>query len=206
MAGNGGRGAQAFVSGRFAGKGYRGAQRGFTLVEILVVVFIISIVLAVGLLSLSNVGDSRALRTEAQRIAALIQISQDEASMQGREFGIEVMTAGYRFVEYDSISGQWSDVLGDDTLRLRTLPENLEFELFLEDRKILLENDPASFEDPNETKTSSTLKTYAPHLMIFSSGDATPFELQLWRTIDDKRVFIKGDAIGAIEVVQEDEG
>lgn len=126
--------------------------------------------------------------------------------MQGREFGIEVMTAGYRFVEYDSLSGLWGDVLGDDTLRLRTLPENLEFELFLEDKKILLENDPASFDDPNKTNTSSTSKTYAPHLMIFSSGDATPFELQLWRTIDDKRVFIKGDAIGVVEVVQEDDG
>lgn len=191
--------------GGFRRQRNRAAQVGFTLVEILVVVTIISIVLAVGLLSLSNVGDSRALHTEALRIAALIQVSQDEATMQGREFGIEVMTAGYRFVEYDPVSGQWADILGDDTLRLRTLPEDVELELFLEDKRILLENDPAPFEDPDKTNAASASKTYAPHLMIFSSGDATPFELRLWRTFDDRRVLIKGDAIGAVEVVKEDE-
>lgn len=197
--------SNAAVAARFPKQGNRAAQIGFTLVEILVVVTIISIILAIGLLSLSNVGDSRALRTEALRIAALIQVSQDEAAMQGREFGIEVMTAGYRFVEYDPFSGSWADILGDDTLRLRTLPEGIEFELFLEDKKILLENDPAPFEDPNKTNSNLTSKTYTPHLMIFSSGDATPFEMHLWRTSDDRRVFIKGDAIGAIEVIKEDE-
>jgi hypothetical protein len=48
-------------------------------------------------------------------------------------------------------------------------------------------------------------KTYAPHLLIYSSGDTTPFELHLLRTYDDLSVGLRGDALGGIEVIDEEE-
>jgi type II secretion system protein H len=61
---------------------------GFTLIEILVVVTVIGIIVSIGLLSLSVLGDDRQLRIEARRIATLLASAQDEAVMQGREFGL----------------------------------------------------------------------------------------------------------------------
>ena len=76
-------------------------SRAFTLIEILVVVSIIAVVMSIAVLSLGVLGDDRDLREEGRRVVALVQVAQDEAVMQGREFGIEFMTGGFRFVEFD---------------------------------------------------------------------------------------------------------
>lgn len=175
--------------------------RGFTLIEILVVIVIIGTVLTLAMLSFGLLGNDRELQTEAKRFMALVEVVQDEASMQGREFGIELMTAGYRFVEYDALGAQWADIPGDDVLRLRSLPEDVELELFLEDKRILLDDDPAEFDDPDKKSNRPATTVYAPHLLVYSSGDATPFELHVWRRFDDLRVVLRGDALGAVEVI-----
>jgi len=180
-------------------------DRGFTLIELLIVMVIVATVTSIAMLSFGLLGSDRDLQTEGRRFAALMEVVQDEASMQGREFGIELMTAGYRFVEYDAYTGQWADVPGDETLRLRALPEDVEFELFLEDKRIQLEHDPATFDDPEETSGRSASDIYSPHLLVYSSGDATPFELHIWRRYDDARVILRGDALGAVENVNPDE-
>jgi len=180
-------------------------DRGFTLIELLIVMVIVATVVSIAMLSFGLLGNDRDLQTEGRRFAALTEVAQDDASMQGREFGIELMTAGYRFVEYDAFSGQWADVPGDDILRLRALPEDIEFELFLEDRRIPLENDPATLGETGEDTERSASDVYSPHLLIYSSGDATPFELHIWRRFDDSRVVLRGDALGTVEIVNLDE-
>jgi hypothetical protein len=116
-----------------------------------------------------------------------------------------LLSAGYRFVEFDALTGRWADVPGDDTLRLRALPEELEFELFIEDKRIPLDADPAPFGEPDENPALSATYSYAPHLLIYSSGDTTPFELHVYRDIDDLRVVLRGDALGAIEIANPDD-
>jgi len=180
-------------------------QTGFSLVEIMVVVVIVGIVISVASLSMGILGKDRELKIEADRFMALAEVAQDEATMQSREFGIELMTTGYRFVEYDALAGQWADIPGDDTLRLRALPEDVEFELNLEDKRIVLDNDPAEFDDPKMQTTRSTNQKYSPHLMIFSSGDATPFELRILRSNGDLNVLLRGDALGTVVIVNPDE-
>lgn len=180
-------------------------DRGFTLIEILVVIVIVGTVLSIAMLSFGVLDNDRDLQTEAKRFVALMEVAQDDASMQGREFGIELMTAGYRFVEYDALAERWADVPGDEILRLRSLPEQVEFELYLEDKRIVLSDDPATFDDPDEQSKRSATDVYTPHLLVYSSGDATPFELHVWRLFDDSRVVIRGDALGLVEFVNPDE-
>jgi len=181
------------------------SEAGFTLIELLVVIVIIATVLSIAMLSFGIIGNDRDLQTEAKRFAALTEVAQDEAAMQGREFGVEILTAGYRFVEYDGLTGQWTDIPGDDTLRLRSLPDGVEFELYLEDKRILLDDDPAAFEDPENNTARGATEIYAPHLLVYSSGDATPFDLHLWRSHDDVRVMLRGDALGAVRILDADE-
>jgi hypothetical protein len=110
------------------------------------------------------------------------------------------MQGSYRFVEFDPITGQWSEVIGDDTLRLRELPEELELALYIEDRQVLLKADPVRTDDDERG-----IEAYAPHVLIYSSGDLTPFELHFLRDLDDASVAIRGDFAGAIEIVDDED-
>lgn len=182
-----------------------GQQKGFTLLEILVVVFIIAIIMSISVLSLNLVRDDRDLRNEAQRLISLIELAQDEGVLQGREFGIEFLRGGYRFVEYDPFSGAWADVPFDDELRLRTLPEDMELDLVIEDRRIALESDAAMIADPDDDSPTRGIQDYSPHLYIFSSGDMTAFNLFIYRQFSDDRVAIEADVLGNIEFSSEGE-
>ncbi len=178
---------------------------GFTLIEILVVVVIIATIMSITLLSFGVLGNDRILRTEGQRVAALVEVAQDDAVMQGREFALEFMTASYRFVEYDALTGQWMEIPGDDTLRLRSLPEDLEFELYLEDKRIVLDDNPMSLDVNADALVFGATGNYSPHLLVYSSGDATPFELHIVRRYDDQRFIVRGDALGGIEFGKEED-
>ena len=176
-------------------------SNGFSLIEILVVIVIIGIISGIALLSLGILGDDRQLQTEARRLTSLVEVAQDEAMMQGREFGVEFMNDAYRFVEYDPFINQWGELIGDEMLRLRELPDDVEFILMLEGQRVLLENDPARFEEPEEAADRDLTETYSPHVYIFSSGDITPYDLEIRRRIDNETVAIKSDLTGAVEIV-----
>jgi len=180
-------------------------HRGFSLIEILVVISIVAIVMSIAMLSLGLLGDDRELRTEARRVIALVQVAQDEAVMQGREFGLELMTNAYRFVEYDPLLNVWGELIGDETLRQRQLPEDYEFELFVEGQRVLLDPDPASFEDPEESGYQDLTEKYAPHVLIFSSGDMTPFELHLLWPDQEQSAVLEANVLGDIKFASDEE-
>jgi general secretion pathway protein H len=180
-------------------------SRAFTLIEILVVVSIIGIILSIAVISLGVLGDDRELREEARRFAALVQVAQDEAVMQGREFGIEFMSNGFRFVEYDPFLNRWDEIIGDETLRLRQLPEEAEFDLWIEGQHVLLDDEAAVLGDPEDDDTPPEIETYAPHVMVFSSGDMTPFELQVLRRDLDQSITLESNLLGDIKFVDPDQ-
>lgn len=178
---------------------------GFSLIEILVVIVIVGIVSSIALLSLGVLGDDRDLRTEARRMQTLLEIAQDEAVLQGREFGLELMRGSFRFVEYDPYVNQWSAVIGDDMMRLRQLPEDVEFDLLLEDKHVQLESNPADFDAPEDRVNRGLNATYSPHLLIFSSGDMSPFELRITRNYDRRQIVLTRDLAGVFEIVADED-
>ena len=180
-------------------------ERGFTLIELLVSIVIIGIVLSIAVLSLSLAGNDRDVRREAQRLITILEIAQDDAVLQGREFGIEFTTTGYRFVEYDPFSERWLEIPGEDLLRLRSLPEDYELSLYLEDKRITLDDDPVDLEEEDDFGPSNNARNYAPHVMIFSSGDMTPFELHINRLTDELTVAMHADLLGNLEFLTDEE-
>lgn len=180
-------------------------NRGFTLIEILVVIVIVGTVLSIVVMSTGVVPEDEELRTERTRLAALLETVQDEAMMQGREFAIELMTSAYRFVEFDPLTRQWMEVPFDELYRLRSLPEGIEFELYVDDARVQLDMDPQKITDPDDTNTTVGTKVYAPHLFIFASGEASAFELRLIRPQTRNELIMRGDILGEIEFGEDDE-
>lgn len=182
-------------------------ERAFTLIELLVVIVIIAVISAVAMLSLGILGDDRSLQREARRFSSLLELANDEATIQGRDYGLELLQSGYRFVEHDPILNQWHELIGDDFLRARQLGENMEFELFIEDRRVLLDTEAADMEleDDDEEEDSDLTDDYLPHILIMSSGDVSPFELRLTRPSDRAELTLTMSAAGELEILSDDQ-
>ena len=91
-------------------------QRGFTLLELLVVLVILGILLGVVSLNVAP-SEGQSMRNEAQRIALLLQLARDEAIMRNRQVAFELAPDAYRFLVRDD--GGWQPITGDDVLRER---------------------------------------------------------------------------------------
>ena len=148
----------------------RPSQRGFTLLEILIVILIIGVMTAGLLLSLSFTGKDTQLKTESKRLLSLMDYAREQAELQTRDYGIFFGEHGYEFVVYDVRTGAWRPVDEDDALRERTLPSGLEFKLVVDARPIVLS---ANMEVPPQPKSDSTASSQ-PHPMpsVPRSADA----------------------------------
>ncbi|MFP5390406.1 MAG: type II secretion system minor pseudopilin GspH [Gammaproteobacteria bacterium] len=90
--------------------------RGFTLVEVMVVMVIIGIVL--GMVTLNAIPSPRQnLQSEAQRLALLLQLARDEAIVRNRLVSFEANSERYRFLVRNE--NRWDPVTQDDLLRER---------------------------------------------------------------------------------------
>jgi general secretion pathway protein H len=94
--------------------------RGFTLVEVLIVVLIIAVLVA--LVSVKLAPDARqSLREEALRLATLLAHARDEAILTGAPLAWQRTETGYRFLER-AADRTWKPIDRDASLRGRELP------------------------------------------------------------------------------------
>ena len=161
----------------------RSTARGFTLIEIMVVVLIIGVMSAGLLLSVSLTGRDRELEKESDRLLALINYAREQAELQTREYGVIFQDDNYEFVAYDVHRQVWRSLFEDDALVLRRLPYGLNVKLKIETRPVVL-------------KKPENAKDKTPQVMIFSSGDLTQFEVTLERD----------GGVRSVTIVQDDKG
>lgn len=166
--------------------------RGFTLLEVLVVVFIIGVVATLALLSVDNsAGDDR-LQREARRLHTLLGIAGEEAVLFGVELGFEVTADGYRFMRLDADG--WTPVTATDhPLRPRTLEGNVTLRLVREDeeRRRLVGSDDDDDEEDGGPR---------PDVLFLSSGEITPFELSMTASGAQARYRLEGKLTGELDM------
>ena len=157
--------------------------RGFTLLEIMVVLVLIGIITSFALLSVGG-GPRGRLAEEGQRLAALVELHQQEAIMRGETRGIQFSRAGYTLLSLDE-KGEWRSPTAADTLIRHALPEDIALDLWIEDRRV-------------DFKTASRL----PQVVVLASGEMTEF-VAVFGLADDHSVDpplyrVAGDAMGRL--------
>ena len=90
--------------------------RGFTLLELLVVLVIAGIVASVASLALTR-NPRTDLLEEGKRLALLFEAAGDEAQVRGHPLAWQPSAGGYRFAEYTRDG--WQPLRGDDLFRAR---------------------------------------------------------------------------------------
>ena len=167
-----------------------GRSRGFTLIEILVVLALIALLTGMAVLSTGVAGSP--VTREARRLAATLALAVDESRLQGRVLGLRLDSEGYSYLELvpgepDAGSGlrfAWSPLTQRGALAPRTWPAPLGLELTINGR-------PAS--------TSVSNRASAPQVVLLPEGECTPFSLRL-SDLREAGVLVRFSASGQLGI------
>ena len=127
------------------------------------------------------------LKKVSYQFAELFESAATYGLLNNIELGLYIDKTSYRFLGYDGV--KWSDIPAQDWLATQTLPEEVTFELALDDLPIEepLLFDPSAFKAQDEAylafnaieaeKEAKKEKRLLPQVYILSGGDITPFSL-----------------------------
>lgn len=169
-------------------------QRGFTLIEIVVVTTIIAIIVAAIAVRFDFDTSDERMREQIRRFDVLLHLAWEQAQIEGRSVGLQVEQDAFSFFTYDPLQRQWFALDEDEFFRRRELPQDMTFDLRMEDKNIEL---PTAEDDDNKI---------APQILLLSSGEATPFSLFLESDSSDIAFELIVDPMGESETIEHDRG
>ncbi len=158
---------------------------GFTLLEVLVVVFIVGILASLASLSISGRALDDVMQEEARRMEQIFRLASEESALNGIELGFVRTEGGYRFLAL-APDGAWVPYGDESPLRPRQLPDPLTLKVRVGDLA-LPQTDP---EKP------------APHILFLSSGELTPFDITIVAPETAVRYRISGEITGAMALTR----
>ncbi len=155
---------------------------GFTLIEMVVVILIISIVFASATIMLIPDRRGDQLAEESQRFLALLEMAHEQAILRSEEWAVQIEPDQFQFIVlYDN---EWVPLEDDRTLRSRKFDEGSELIMELEGRNVDLE---------------TVEEGYKPTLLLLSSGEMSPFVATFEAKHTETRYRVSGDLLGELK-------
>ena len=208
-------------------------MRGFTLIEIMLVMVIIGCAAGIVILSIPG-GPSpkmgRDLADESRQLAATIQAMSEQATQRGQTIGLHISEHGYQFMIRQQTTAANDDTVTQSTSQaLDTLPdwdhqvwqpytseklrtagkfdEKVSLALTLDGLQLQEEENRLGRSNPQWFDTENQLEAKTPQILLLPSGEITPFSLTLEELGSNSTLYrqIKGQENGQITVLNEPE-
>jgi type II secretion system protein H len=142
--------------------------RGFTLIEILVVVVIISIIIAATSFVLKDSANGQAVRSSVNILRQRLSLAQQEAILSSSALGFSVTQSGYQFYELDqtlhNANPTWIAITRQKSLIFQPWPRKIDLHLSI-----------ANIDDvliPDDIPQT-------PMIILNSGGTLSPFTLSI---------------------------
>jgi general secretion pathway protein H len=185
-------------------------QAGFTLLEVLIVALLMGLVASAVTLSMNVAGPEQMLKKPARRFIAATEMVLDESVLSGQFIGIVIDEDQYEFVFYQE--GKWMPVEQDRLLSAEKMDAGITLYIVIDGMPLVQEDEQNEswFDEPfiDEKSEEEKKKHPEPQILLFPSGEMTPFELGFNMTNDDSQpvnVLVVGDALGRLTLGRVDE-
>ncbi len=189
--------------------------RGFTLIEVLVVVVIMAVVTAVAVFSMGVLGRDRGLEAEGDRLTDIIGAAIEQAGLEGQDFGLWVASDRYQIMRLNAASQQWEAIPQDRLYERHRFVAGITAGLQIES-KILVLAEPTDQPKQdlskqelskqekqglsNPERPQQGLPKQEPQIYFFAGGEASPYQLTLKRAGSKDTLRIQGGLDGTLSV------
>lgn len=153
----------------------------FTMIEVMVVILIIGIIINFAVISLDIHNPADELKTEARRLASIMELASEEALLRSELIGIAIDENNYEFFTFEE--EKWIPI-EDSVFRSRTLPEEMSLELLTE----------------QAMDGQNTDESILPGIVFMMSGEMTPFEIKISSPLIDDYFRLLGSETGVLEL------
>ena len=179
----------------------RRRQGGFSLLELLVTLFVVVLVTSLVTLNITSGGRDIQLDAEVQNLADVAIYALDEAQMLGVDYGLYLQRSeqdgqllyGYTWRERRP-EGWRAPVSGTDIFATRYLPPEVELQLILEDVAVV------------ELPLAGTEEDPTPQVVFYASGEATAGAIELLRRDTGELLWrLEWDLLGRMRMLRRGE-
>jgi len=159
-------------------------QAGYTLIEILIVLFILGIVTSVALLSIGR-NDNKQMESFANEITQIMTLAEEQAMLEPNVLGLSIAEHSFEFASLQPTKGSnkkaWLP-LEDVILGKHPIPKNIQLGIVLGGGAL----------DADKEKSKG------PQIIISMNGDMTPFTIYVGKRGEKPKYAIIGDGDGNV--------